>query len=162
MDSNDKIQEETEVLPLSKAVEYLLEECRMVLPGIQALFGFQLIAVFNEGFSEKLSTGEQYLHILAITFIALAIALIMSPAAYHRQVGRRKATNRFILISTRLLLLSMIPLSLGICMDFYLVANIVLDSSIVLPVTLLLFAVFMVLWFVFPRMASLQRLLLKE
>jgi hypothetical protein len=27
-----------------------IEEARMVLPGIQALFGFQLIAVFNERF----------------------------------------------------------------------------------------------------------------
>lgn len=30
-----------EALPLSEAVTHLLEECRMVLPGIQALFGFQ-------------------------------------------------------------------------------------------------------------------------
>lgn len=36
-----------EELPLSQAAQHLLEECRMVLPGIQALFGFQLIAVFN-------------------------------------------------------------------------------------------------------------------
>jgi hypothetical protein len=31
---------EREKLPLSKAVEYVLDECRMVLPGIQALLGF--------------------------------------------------------------------------------------------------------------------------
>ena len=51
--------EEREELSLSKAAEYLLEECRMVLPGIQALFGFQLVAVFNQSFGEKLSSGEQ-------------------------------------------------------------------------------------------------------
>src|SRR5213078_3805203 len=45
-----------EVLPLSEAVTHLLEECRMVLPGIQALFGFQLIAVFNSTFRESLSS----------------------------------------------------------------------------------------------------------
>jgi len=39
-----------EDLPLSKAAQLLLEECRMVLPGIQALFGFQLIVVFNSRF----------------------------------------------------------------------------------------------------------------
>jgi hypothetical protein len=43
-----------EHLPLSKAAQLLLEECRMVLPGIQALFGFQLIAVFNARFAERL------------------------------------------------------------------------------------------------------------
>jgi hypothetical protein len=34
----------TEPIKLDSAATHLLEECRMVLPGIQALFGFQLIA----------------------------------------------------------------------------------------------------------------------
>jgi Family of unknown function (DUF6328) len=63
---SDIDHEESEELPLSRAAEYLLEECRMVLPGIQALFGFQLIAVFNQGFGEKLTIGEERLHLVAI------------------------------------------------------------------------------------------------
>jgi len=35
----------------------------MVLPGIQALFSFQMIAVFNNGFTERLWLAEQKLHI---------------------------------------------------------------------------------------------------
>jgi len=46
---------EREELPLSKAVSLMLDECRMVLPGLQALFGFQLIAVFNSGFGDNWS-----------------------------------------------------------------------------------------------------------
>ena len=38
----------THRLSLDKAVEYLLEECRIVLPGIQVLFGFQLATVFTD------------------------------------------------------------------------------------------------------------------
>jgi hypothetical protein len=53
--------EKREELTLSKAAEYLLDECRMVLPGIQALFGFQLIAVFNTGFDERLTSSERQL-----------------------------------------------------------------------------------------------------
>jgi len=56
----------------------------MVLPGIQALFGFQLIAVFNQGFGEKLSHGAQLVHLLALVLAALAMALVMTPAALHR------------------------------------------------------------------------------
>ena len=70
-------QPRREALPLPAAVTHLLEECRMVLPGIQALFGFQLIAVFNQGFSEKLSVTEQRLHWLAFGLVAIAIALVM-------------------------------------------------------------------------------------
>src|SRR5437588_6765743 len=64
-------RETTEQLPLSKAAEYLLDESRMVLPGIQALFGFQLIAVFNSAFEQKLSPAEQRGHLLAIGFVAI-------------------------------------------------------------------------------------------
>ena len=44
-----------EELPLSQAVTHLLDECRMILPGLQALFGFQLIAVFNQRFAQDLT-----------------------------------------------------------------------------------------------------------
>ena len=79
-----------ETLPLCEAVTLLLEECRMVLPGIQALFGFQLISVFNSTFREHLSAGEQYLHLCSIGFVAIAVALVMAPAALHRQWGSRE------------------------------------------------------------------------
>jgi hypothetical protein len=81
----DSAEEETERLALSDAATYLLDECRMVLPGIQALFGFQLIVVFNPGFDQKLSATEQQLHLTAIGLIATAVAIIMTPAAYNRQ-----------------------------------------------------------------------------
>jgi hypothetical protein len=35
-----------------KIAQEAIDEARMVLPGIQALFGFQLIAVFNERFAQ--------------------------------------------------------------------------------------------------------------
>ena len=47
-----------EPLSLDSVARLLLKECRMVLPGIRALFGFQLIEVFNEGFSDKLTPGK--------------------------------------------------------------------------------------------------------
>src|SRR5437016_998681 len=80
--------EETQKLSLAEAAQYLLDECRMVLPGIQALFGFQLIAVFSPGFAQQLTHDKQCLHLLAITLVALAVAMVMTPAAYHRQDPR--------------------------------------------------------------------------
>src|SRR5678815_3475380 len=73
-----KARNETEELPPSEAAEHLLNECRMVLPGIQALFGFQLVAVFTDGFATKLSSAEQRVHFFAITLVAAAIAIIMT------------------------------------------------------------------------------------
>ena len=73
---------------LDQEATFILEESRMVLPGIQTLFGFQLIAVFNQGFGEKLSVSEQRLHLLAFALVAVATPLIITPAAYHRQAER--------------------------------------------------------------------------
>jgi hypothetical protein len=148
---------EIEKLPLSKSAEFLLEECRMVLPGIQALFGFQLIAVFNPSFSRELSQPEQILHLAAIGLVAIAVALIMTPAAFHRQTDPEQVSRKFILLSTRLLLFSMPPLCVGICIDFYLIAKIILsDGLIPLLLSAGLLGFFVVLWFVLSHIQTLR------
>ena len=97
---------------LSEAVSYLLEECRMVLPGIQALFGFQLVAVFNRRFQD-LPHADQLLHLAAVALIALSAGLVMTPAAYHREIEPNAVSERFLRVSTRLLLLGMLFLASG-------------------------------------------------
>ncbi len=152
-------KQEIEILPLYKAAMMLVEECRMILPGIQALFGFQLVAVFNSAFSEKLSPLEQRLHLLSIALIGIAIVIIMTPAAYHRQTNPEDITQRFIDLSTRLLLLSMAPLALSICLDVYLISHTILhDVFLSLLITLGLLVIFIVLWFVLPHSEVLKQI----
>ena len=102
------MQDATEHVKLSDAARYLLEECRMVLPGIQALFGFQLIAAYNNRFTD-LPGFDQALHFVALACSATSVALIMTPAAYHRTIGVQTITEQVIRNSTRLLLASMPP-----------------------------------------------------
>jgi hypothetical protein len=143
--------------PLAEVASHLLEECRMVLPGIQALFGFQLIAVFNAKFWE-LASSDRMIHLFAITLVAVAIALVMTPAAYHRQVHQNCISRKFIEMSSQLLLFSMFPLMLGICLDFYLIANMILaNGGISLAITIVLAAIFIGLWIVLPRLARAAR-----
>jgi hypothetical protein len=147
-----------EKLSLSKATLLLLEECRMVLPGIQALFGFQLIAVFNNRFAEVLSATEQRLHLLAIGLVAIAVALIMTPAAYHRQKHTHTATEKFVRISSRLLLWSMPPLAVSLCLEFYLISRLIVGGGAGAWMASALFGLFFFLWFVLPRVKVLDRL----
>ena len=118
-----------EELSLDSATRHILEECRMVLPGIQALFGFQLIAVFNQGFNEKLSTAQQQLHFISIILTVCAVALVMTPAALHRQIDPLAVTRWFIDSSTILLLLSMFPLGLSISLELTLSPKLSLGYS---------------------------------
>ena len=144
--------EQREELPLSKAVQYLLEECRMVLPGIQALFGFQLIAVFNQGFGEKLSHAEQVLHLVAIVLTTLSMALVMTPAALHRQAEPTKVSERFLWMASNMVLAGMFPLALAVGLDAYIVASVVLkNDALAVVLAIALVAVFAFLWLVLPR-----------
>jgi hypothetical protein len=145
--------ERREELSLAEAVTHLLEECRMVLPGVQALFGFQLIAVFSAGFDDKLSGIEQRIHLLALGLVAIAGALVMAPAAYHRQAGSLHVSDRFIRYAGRLPLSAMVPLMLGIALDFYLIARVILESTLISALAAVgLVCVLASLWFVLPRL----------
>ena len=153
-------QQASEDLPLSKAAQLILDECRMLLPGLQALFGFQLIAVFNQTFSEKLTPIEQQLHLLAIGFVVLTTIIIMTPAAYHRQMEVKDVTESFIHMASKLMLISMIPFSIGICLEFYLVSRLILNNK---PASLVIafasLAVFIIVWILLPRTGILNRVM---
>jgi hypothetical protein len=142
---------EREQISLETATTYILEECRMVLPGIQALFGFQLIAVFNEAFEKKLSEAEQLLHLAAIVLVTVAIALVMAPAALHRRSQPRAVSSRFIDLSSGLLVAGMFPLALGLALDVYLITRVIAESAAAaVAVAFALLTVFGVLWLWLP------------
>jgi hypothetical protein len=141
-----------EALSLNAAVTHLLEECRMILPGLQALLGFQLIVVFQPAFSERLTQGEQRLHLASLTLLAIAMALVMTPAAYHRQTRPQQTSRHFLFLGGRLLMMGLVPLMIGIAFDVYLIAHLILGgvaSSVALAAMLL--AIFAGLWFLLPR-----------
>ena len=149
--------DKVEKIPLSEAVTHLLEECRMVLPGIQALFGFQLIVVFNPAFHEKLSSAERGFHLTAIGLIVIAIALVMAPAAYHRQKDPQSIREDFVFIATRLLLYAMFPLTVALALEFFLIARLITNKvwlSVALAV--IVASIFSTLWFLLPRSRKLQ------
>ena len=152
----DSFNDEEE-LSLNDAATHVLEECRTVVPGMQALFGFQLIAVFSAGFKD-LSNAERMIHLAALLLVTIAIALVMAPAALHRQSEPMAVSHGFIATSSRLLMASMVPLALGICLDVYLITRIILGSNTVaLIVAVLLLGVFVVFWRVIPHAARRRR-----
>ncbi len=149
---------EREELSLNDAASHLLEECRTVVPGMQALFGFQLIAVFNPTFRELLSPAERLLHLTAIVLVTIAIALVMAPAALHRQMEPMAVSRRFITTSSRLLMASMAPLTAGLCLDVYLVSRVVVQTRAVAAIIAAgLLSVFVLFWLVIPRLARHPR-----
>ena len=117
---------------------------------MQAIFGFQLIAGFNQRFSEDLPHALQCVHFASLTLVALAAALVMTPAAYHRMTGVTHVSRRFLETSSSLLLASMVVLALGLSLDYFVVGWLVFESPWVAAGSALMLATFSTLWFAFP------------
>lgn len=64
-------------------IEQMLTEARVLIPGAQALLGFQFIATLTSAFDE-LPLSFRLVHLVALCAIALAALLLMTPAAVHR------------------------------------------------------------------------------
>ena len=142
-------------ISLEKAVMNLLQECRMVLPGIQMTFGFQLIVVFNSSFRQLLDLHQQRLHLVAITAVALAAAFVMAPAAFNRETNPLEVSDRLVRLTSRLLLASMFPLAIGLSIDLYLLATVILRNSFGAAYAGVMFLIFISLWYLLPLAARL-------
>jgi hypothetical protein len=112
---------------LKDEMRNVVEEARMVIPGIQALFGFQTIAVFNNRFAD-LADSAKYAYLIALGLLVLAIALLMTPAAYHRLAERSHVSRRMIDLSSNLITAGMIPLLCAFAIDVYVVILAAIDS----------------------------------
>jgi DMSO reductase anchor subunit len=130
-------------------IKHVLTECRVVLPGAQALLGFQFVTTLMEAF-EKLPPASKYVHLASLFLVAVSIVLLMTPAAYHRIVERGEQTEHFHRFASRMLIAAMIPLALGISGDLFVVVRKITESAasaIASAVVSLLF--FYGLWFGF-------------
>lgn len=132
---------------LKDKIKHVLTEARMVLPGAQALLGFQFATMLMEGF-EKLPASSKYVHLASLAMVTLSVVLLMTPAAYHRIVEQGEDTERFHRFSSRVLLASMVPLALGVCGDLFVVVRKVSESTtLALACALLMMLFFYGFWF---------------
>jgi DMSO reductase anchor subunit len=144
---DEKGGQQDEKTKLTDKIKHVLTECRVVLPGSQALLGFQFIVILSESF-DKLPAASQYVHLACLGLNALTIVLLMTPAAYHRIVERGEETEHFHRFASKLLVAALVPLALGLAGDVYVVVQKVTDSLLVSVVSaLVILAVFWELWF---------------
>jgi hypothetical protein len=135
---------------LKDEMRNVVEETRMVIPGVQALFGFQTMAVFNQRFTE-LPDAAVRAYLAGLAFLAVSIALLMAPAAFHRMSERGQVSRALINLSSRLLAWGMVPLMLGIVLDVFVVTLAALDESRTAAAGgLAALVLFTLLWFVLP------------
>ena len=144
----------------------MLTEARVLLPGAQALFGFQMAVLLTEAFAD-LPASSKLLHAVALCCIALAVILLMAPASIHRITFRGENTKSFHRIGSRFVIASAIPLAAGITGDLYVAVTKALDSAAAGAVLAIATSALLVtLWFIRPLMhrksINLRRLMPRQ
>jgi hypothetical protein len=149
-DRRKQMPEQQHQTPLKTKVEQMLTEARVIIPGGQALLGFQLIATLTKAFNE-LPAMFKYVHCVGLCAVALSVVLLMTPAAVHRIGFEGEDDPVFFRIGSSLVIAGTIPLAIGIAANVAVVffkatesANIAVAAGVGALVVLLVF------WFAYP------------
>jgi hypothetical protein len=136
--------------PLTDKIKQVLTEARMVLPGTQALLGFQVVIFLMQDF-DKLPSVSKWIHFGSLVAVSLSAVLLITPAAYHRIAFKGEDSEEFRIIAARLMLAAMFFLGLGLSGDFFVITYKITHSLIgASGCSGGLLAFFYTLWFAFP------------
>lgn len=144
-----------EQTPLTQKIEQMLTEARVILPGAQAMLGFQLAIVLTKAF-ERLPSELRLAHAVSLGLMALAIILLMTPAAYHRIVFEGEDAPEMHRVGSILVTAATLPLALGLTGDVYVVVTKIAGDSIGLIGAALALLALVGLWYGFPLAARWQ------
>ena len=146
--------EEGSSTPLHAKIEQMLTEARVVLPGAQALFGFQLAIVLTQSF-EQLPSASRIVHAASLLLVAVAVVLLMTPAAYHRIVYAGEDAQDMHRVGSALVTAATAPLALGLAGDVYVVITKIAESPAVgLAAGSLALISLIGLWYAYPLLAA--------
>jgi hypothetical protein len=139
-----------EPVDIPTKIEQMLTEARVILPGAQALFGFQLIVMLNPAFA-ALEDGPKRVHAVSLLCVALTVILLMAPAAIHRLSFAGENTVKMLRIGSHLVTAALLPLCLGLSGDIYVAVGKSLgNEALGLAAAGLILSLLLAIWYVWP------------
>jgi hypothetical protein len=148
----DRAEERTGEDPQERTARELIEllnELRVILPGVQVLFAFLLMVPFTQRFPDldDLETGVFFMTLLCT---AVATALLIAPSAHHRILWRRGVREQRLELGNILTIAGLIFLLPAIVGVVFVITDFIFGLTAAVVVTGLLALFFVMLWFVFP------------
>ena len=148
----EKAEERTGEDPQERTARELIEllnELRVILPGVQVLFAFLLMVPFTQRFPDldDLETGVFFMTLLCT---AVATALLIAPSAHHRILWRGGVREQRLVLGNILTITGLIFLLPAIVGVVFVISAFIFGLTAAVVVTGLLALFFVMLWFVFP------------
>jgi len=136
----------------------LLQELRVVLPGVQVLLAFLLTVPFAQRFNELDPAGLRAFEV-ALTGSMLSVIFLLGPTFLHR-FGERRARRDRLLWSIRLMVVGLVLLGIALMAALWGVARFVFGDGtamqLVVPVGVAMIAVWIVVPLTLRRRGSTE------
>ena len=134
---------------LDRELLELLNELRVVLPGVQALFAFLLIVPFNERFA-SVTGPERRIYTVALLASAVACVLFITPAAFHRLRFRRHDKAQLLRIGNRCAIAGLAALAVAMIAGVFLVTEFLFGAAVAGALTTVVAIPIAALWWLVP------------
>jgi hypothetical protein len=136
---------------LDRELMELLQELRVILPGVQVLLAFLLTAPFQQRFAQ-LPGSLRNAFFASIACATLATVLLIAPSAHHRLRWRTGEKERLLRIGNQLALWGTVFLAAAIVLALYVVTNVLFTSELALATAVAATVVFAVVWYALPML----------
>ena len=131
---------------LNRELIELLNELRVVLPGVQVLFAFLLIVPFSKGWSD-VTDVQRYVYFVAFLCAAVSSAFLIAPSTYHRLRWREGDKEHMLVTANRLAIAGAVFLAAGMTATVFLITDVLFDNAWAAVVAALVGGTFVWLWF---------------
>jgi hypothetical protein len=124
----------------------LLNELRVVLPGVQVLFAFLLTVPFTQRY-EDITTKQRSLFFMAFLATAAATAFLIAPSSLHRLRWRTHDKENLLRTSNVLTICGTLVLAFGMVCVVYLITDVLYGTPLSTWVAVIAAVVFAALWY---------------
>jgi hypothetical protein len=155
MDEHRPQDEETPKERADRELIELLNELRVVLPGVSVLLGFLLAVPFSKGWP-SVTDFQRDVFVVAFLSTAISVALLAAPSSYHRLRFRHGNKERLVKIGNRLAIAGIAASAVSLEAVVLLVTDFVLSRGVAIAAAAALFAVIAVLWYGLALLGALR------
>ncbi len=140
---------------LDRELIELLNELRVVLPGVQVLFAFLLTVPFSNKF-QSISTLQRNAYFAAFLSTTVASILLITPSAYHRLRWRQRDKEHILVFSNRVAIAGLAFLAVSIALVVYVVSDVVFDARAAGTAGGIAAAGALAFWFLIPLLRAAE------
>jgi hypothetical protein len=141
---------------LDRELMELLQELRVVLPGVQVLLAFLLTAPFQQRFVQLPGTLRNAFF-ASIVCATVATALLIAPSAHHRLRWREGDKEHLLRVANREAIWGTVFLAAAIVLALYVVTNVLFATWVAVVTAVLAVGLFGWLWYALPLFRDASR-----